>query len=516
MTALNITPSEEEFITQAGNRQVISVYTRLRSDDWTPLGIYTQLCGQRAGTCLFESAETGRWARWSFIVVNSAAILKDSAGQATWTWTDQPVDGLPSEGNFLDLLDATLALLYTERDPDLPPFNSGLVGYLGYDTAKYLENLPAKATDDLKLPDALMLLASDLVAVDHHLGEIWLIANAINFNGQPEYAAKAWRDARDRVIAMADQLARPHIHWLKRRDETSALIPVRRQRSSEEFISLVNQAKEYIGAGDVFQVVPSQRFEIDTVSDALGIYAELRLSNPSPYLYLLQLTDGGRDFALIGSSPEALVTVRNRQAATRPIAGTRPRGIDEINDQALEAELLADEKERAEHLMLVDLGRNDLGKVCVPGTVRVDEFMQVHRYSHVMHLESLVSGTMLDGTSALDATMACFPAGTLTGAPKIRAMEIIDTLETTRRGPYAGVVGYFDFAGDSDAAIAIRTAILVDGVAHIQAGAGIVADSIAENEDLECQNKAAALVQAILRANSIQTIQEPLADKEQP
>lgn len=203
------------------------------------------------------------------------------------------------------------------------------------------------------------------------------------------------------------------------------------------------------------------------------------------------------------------MTVRNRQATTRPIAGTRRRGADEASDQALEAELLADEKERAEHLMLVDLGRNDLGKVCQPGTVRVGEFMQVHRYSHVMHLEASVSGTMVDGVSALDATMACFPAGTLTGAPKIRAMEIIDGLEATKRGPYGGVVGYFDFAGDSDAAIAIRTAILVDGVAHIQAGAGIVADSIAKNEDLECQNKAAALIQAVLRANAIKTIQGP-------
>ncbi len=285
-------------------------------------------------------------------------------------------------------------------------------------------------------------------------------------------------------------------------------LPIRRQRTPEQFQGAVAAAVEEIKAGEAFQIVVSQRFEVDTTADALDIYRVLRLTNPSPYMYLLRLTDErGREFDIVGSSPEALVTVKDGTAVTHPIAGSKPRGATPHEDAALEAELLADPKERSEHVMLVDLGRNDLGRVCRPGTVEVIEFMEVRRYSHIMHLESTVTGQIAEGHSALDVVLAAFPAGTLSGAPKVRAMEIIDGLEVSRRGLYGGVVGYLDFAGDADAAIAIRTALLRDGVAYVQAGGGIVADSDPPTEDQESQNKAAAVVRAISVAQSFQSVE---------
>lgn len=498
-----IHPSLDEFIAQAADRRVISVYTRLLADDLTPVGLYQQLCGSRPGTFLFESAEQGTWSRWSFVGVNSAATLVGDHGQAHWY--GRPLSGLPTAGSPLQQLGQLLELLHTETDPTLPPFTSGMVGYLGYDLVREYERIADTTTDDLGLPDLVMVLASDLAVLDHHSGEVWLIANAINFDASPKRAEQAWLDAVARVQQLATALAEPRRSLLALRTDT-ATKPVRRQRSTDEFIAIVERAKSHIEAGDIFQVVPSQRFELETDADALAIYRQLRLTNPSPYLFLLQLEHDGRPFALIGSSPEALVTVKSGLATTRPIAGTRPRGADPALDLALERELLADEKERAEHLMLVDLGRNDLGRVCVPGTVEVTEFMSVHRYSHVMHLEASVSGRIQTGRSALDVTMACFPAGTLSGAPKVRAMQIIDSLELSRRGPYGGVVGYFDFAGGSDVAIAIRTALLRDSVAYVQAGAGIVADSVPANEDTETQNKAAAVLRAVAQASCTQEL----------
>ena len=263
-------------------------------------------------------------------------------------------------------------------------------------------------------------------------------------------------------------------------------------------------AQEYIRAGDAFQIVLSQRFDVPTTASPLDVYRVLRTTNPSPYMYLLRLpTAAGTTVDVVGSSPEALVTVRDKQVTMHPIAGTRPRGVDEEDDALLAKDLLADAKERSEHVMLVDLGRNDLGRVCAPGTVRVVDFFTVERYSHVMHIVSTVTGRLAEGRTAFDALTACFPAGTLSGAPKPRAMQIIDELEPARRGIYGGVVGYLDFAGDADTAIAIRTALLADGVAHVQAGAGIVADSVPESEDAECRNKAAAVIRAVAAAGTL-------------
>ncbi|SDS75724.1 anthranilate synthase, component I [Friedmanniella luteola] len=496
-----VTPDLEGFRAQGAERRVVPVHARVLADGETAVGLYAKLSRNRPGSYLLESAEQGVWSRYSFVGVSSVATLTERDGEAVWT--GHAPAGLPTGGDPLDALRETLRLLHTpaagadQGGGVLPPFTSGLVGYLGYDAVRRVEHLPDSNPRDLDIPELGFLLVADLAVLDHHTGQVWLVANAINFDGSDERVDEAHADAVARVEAMAARLAEP--------TPSSAvdvrfdhLLPVRRQRSPEAFQSAVRSAVEEIKAGEAFQVVVSQRFEVDTTADALDIYRVLRLTNPSPYMYLVRLEDAdGRPFDIVGSSPEALVTVTGRTAVTHPIAGSKPRGATPAEDAALEAELLADPKERAEHVMLVDLGRNDLGRVCDPGSVEVVEFMEVRRYSHIMHLESTVTGRVAEGRTALDVVLAAFPAGTLSGAPKVRAMEIIDGLEVSRRALYGGVVGYLDFAGDADAAIAIRTALLKDGTAYVQAGGGIVADSDPPTEDQESQNKAAAVVRAI-------------------
>lgn len=501
MSDLVIVPTLADFeaAASAPGCRVISVYTRLLADDLTPVGLYHQLCGRRSGTFLFESADNGQWSRYSFVGVHAAATLTEEDGVATWRWSGRTMDGLPQGGDPLQVLQQTLDELATPAQEGLPPMTSALVGYLGYDVARRLEHLPDAPPDDLHLPELAMMLMSEVAVLDHHMGEVWLIANALNFDNSDARIDQAYADAVARVEALARRLCAPSEPLAAVHDETAAVPEVIRQRTSEEFEGMVRAAVAEIEAGEAFQIVPSQRFETDCAADALDVYRVLRRTNPSPYMYLLRM-DG---FDVVGSSPEALVTVEARRAVTRPIAGTRPRGRTPEADVALEAELLADPKERAEHVMLVDLGRNDLGRVCTPGTVEVLEFMKVRRYSHVMHLEAAVTGTLRDDCSALSATLSCFPAGTLSGAPKVRAMQIIDGLEKTRRGLYGGVVGYFDFSGNSDVAIAIRTAVLKNGRAYIQAGAGIVADSVPANEDAETRNKAMAVVKAVQTASTL-------------
>ncbi|WP_432557843.1 anthranilate synthase component I [Granulicoccus sp. GXG6511] len=507
-----VVPSLDEFRTLAEDRRVITVATRVVSDADTPVSLYHRLAESRPGTFLLESVEHGVRSRWSFIGVRAAATLTSRDGQAVWDG-NAPV-GLPAAGGEggdpLDALRQSLDLLISgEPQPGLPPLTSGFVGYLGYDIVRRLERLPEDTIDDLGLPELAMLLVSDLAAIDHETGEVWLLANAINFDATDEPVDQAYADAVARVEQMVADLARPAAPLARVRTAAAAHLDdrVRRQRTSAEFEDCVRAAIADIEAGEAFQIVVSQRFEIRDAADAFEVYRRLRLVNPSPYLFLVRL-DG---FDIVGSSPEALVTVRGGQAETHPIAGTRPRGADAAEDAALEAELLADEKERAEHLMLVDLGRNDLGRVCVPGSVEVVEFMKVRRYSHVMHLEAAVTGVLAPGQTALDATLACFPAGTLSGAPKVRAMEIIERLERTRRGVYGGVVGWFDFNGDSDTAIAIRSTLIKDGTAFVQAGAGIVADSVPATEDTECRNKAAAVLRAIVAADGLTSLTETAA-----
>ncbi|MDX2594844.1 MULTISPECIES: anthranilate synthase component I [Streptomyces] len=492
----------ETFRKLATDRRVIPVTRKLLADGDTPVALYRKLAAERPGTFLLESAENGRsWSRYSFVGVRSAAMLTARDGQAHWLGT--PPVGVPAEGDPLAALRATIQTLHTPHQEGMPPFTGGMVGYLGYDIVRRLEKIGPGEHDDLRLPELTMLLTSDLAVMDHWEGSVLLIANAINHNDLDTGVDEAHADAVARLDAMEADLARPVA-------QPPAVLPPSElpaytaRWGGPDFQRAVEDVKERIRAGEAFQVVPSQRFETPCTASALDVYRVLRATNPSPYMYLFRfpLGDGGA-FDVVGSSPEALVKVEDGRAMVHPIAGTRHRGATPQEDQALAEELLADPKERAEHLMLVDLGRNDLGRVCEPGSVEVVDFMSVERYSHVMHIVSTVTGKVAEGRTAFDVLTACFPAGTLSGAPKPRAMQIIDELEPSRRGLYGGCVGYLDFAGDSDTAIAIRTALLRDGTAYVQAGAGIVADSDPVAEDQECRNKAAAVLRAVHTANRL-------------
>ncbi|WP_435847165.1 anthranilate synthase component I [Streptomyces hygroscopicus] len=491
----------ETFRKLAADRRVIPVSRKLLADGDTPVGLYRKLAAERPGTFLLESAENGRsWSRYSFIGVRSAATLTERDGRTHWLGT--PPVGVPTEGDPLQALRATVEALHTPRDlgglVQVPPFTGGMVGYLGYDIVRRLEKVGEHGGDDLRLPELTMLLTSDLAVLDHWDGTVLLIANAINHNDLETGVDEAYADAVARLDAMAADLVRP-VPTDPAALPDSELPEYTALWGGEDFMAAVDDIKERIRAGEAFQVVPSQRFETPCSASALDVYRVLRATNPSPYMYLFRF----EGFDVVGSSPEALVKVEDGRAMLHPIAGTRHRGATPQEDAALAEELLADPKERAEHLMLVDLGRNDLGRVCEPGSVEVVDFMSIERYSHVMHIVSTVTGSLAEGRTAFDVLTACFPAGTLSGAPKPRALQIIEELEPSRRGLYGGCVGYLDFAGDSDTAIAIRTALLRDGTAYVQAGAGIVADSDPAAEDAECRNKAAAVLRAVHSANRL-------------
>ena len=495
------TTSEAEFLALAADHRVVPVTRKVLADSETPLSAYRKLAGDRDGTFLLESAENGRsWSRWSFIGAGAPSALTVVDGEAHW-WGATPA-GAPTGGDPLDALARSLDLLATDPLGGMPPLTGGFVGFMAYDMVRRLERLPSRTVDDLHLPDMFWLLVADLAAFDHHEGTITLIANAINFDGSDERAREAYADALARLDRMTAALAEPAPSTVSTFERP---VPeYRSQRTLDEYREIVADLVEAIYAGEAFQVVPSQRFEMDTDADPIDVYRVLRASNPSPYMYLLRLPDvGNGPFTVVGSSPEALVTVSDRVATTHPIAGTRWRGATEEEDLLLGKGLIEDAKENAEHLMLVDLGRNDLGRVCEPGTVRVTDYRRIERYSHVMHLVSTVSGRLRDDRHALDAVTACFPAGTLTGAPKVRAMELIEEHELTRRGLYGGIVGYLDFAGNADTAIAIRTALMSDGKAFVQAGGGVVADSGAEYEFNEGRNKAKAVLAAVAAAGTM-------------
>ena len=491
-------PGLDRFLEALSAQRVVPVTRRLLADAETPVGAYRKLAAGRPGTFLLESAEHGGvWSRYSFVGVHSAATLSVRDGRAVWSGIgpeDHPDDPLEA------LRDA-VARLHTPRTrDDLPPLTGGLVGYLGYDAVRRMERLPSSAVDDLQLPELQFLLATDLAVLDHADGSILLIANVIRrlTPHAEDDPAQAHADAIARLDAMESDLAEPAVSSVATLTPGTTLEPTV-SAPDGGYQEAVRRAKDYIAAGDIFQVVPSQRFAVTTEADPLDVYRVLRASNPSPYMYLLRFGD----LDVVGSSPEAHVKVVDGRAMLHPIAGTKPRGETPEDDAALAAELLADPKERAEHVMLVDLGRNDLGRVCAPGTVEVIELMSIERYSHVMHIVSTVVGRLADDHDAFDALVATFPAGTLSGAPKIRAMEIIEELEPTRRGLYGGVVGYFDVGGDLDSAIAIRTTVMRGGTAYVQAGGGIVADSDPLTEDQETRNKAAAVLSAIATAGTL-------------
>ena len=488
----------EEFRDYAKTYNVIPVYRKLLADGETPLGVYRKLAQSKPSTFLLESAEHGgAWSRYSFVGVHSAATLSEKDGRAMWVG-NAPA-GAPTGIDPLQALKLCAAHLKSPKISGLPPLTGGLVGFMGYDSVRRLEKLPEISMRDIPIPELAFMLTSDLAVLDHAEGTITLIANAINWDGSDERVDEAFADAVSRLDRMQGdlgQLLPGYVEEIKDASQPEFI----RNISEQDYISKIGEIKEEILSGEAFQVVLSQRFAMECKADAIEVYRALRLHNPSPYMYLFRFTDG---IEVVGSSPEALVKVTGKEVMVHPIAGTRKRSASADEDHRLGEELLADPKERAEHLMLVDLGRNDLGRICTPGSVEVIDFMSIERYSHVMHIVSTVIGHLAPTSSPTDALFAVFPAGTLSGAPKPRAMEIIETLEPTRRGLYGGAIGYIDFTGNIDTCIAIRTALLHGGMAYVQAGAGVVADSDANAENQECLNKAAAVLGAVSAANQM-------------
>ena len=489
--------------TLSATHRLVPVTRTLFADAETPVGVYRKLAAGRPGTFLLESAEPGAsFSRWSFVGVDAVASLSVRDGAAAWSGTVPA--GVPREGNPLEVLGAAWRALKGPRLPGLPPLTGGFVGYLGYDVVRWIERLPEKAADELGVPELTMLLVTDLAAVDHHECTVVLVANALLQPGMTEAELDAaWDGAQHRLDAMQAALATPAPPTVATVRPAPPAAATSRTPAGE-YQPAVEQALEAVRAGEVFQIQVGQRFTVPTGAEPLDVYRVLRTLNPSPYMYFLRTAD----VDIVGCSPEALVTVHDGRAVLHPIAGTRRRGETAEQDAALAAELVGDPKEQAEHVMLVDLARNDLGRVSRPGSVQVVEFGAVERYSHVWHIVSTVEAAVAEGHDAFDVLTATFPAGTLTGAPKVRAMELIDELEPVRRGIYGGAVGYLDAAGDLDMAIAIRTAVMRDGVAHVQASAGIVADSIPANEEQETRNKARAVLQAIATAETLR----PVAD----
>ena len=491
---MTLRPARDEFRALARDHTVIPVWRELLADLTTPVAAFARLVGDEPGF-LLESVEHGeRWSRWSFIGRKPLAGL--TARGRTVEATGTLPEGVPLDQGILAAVEAILAAWRAPALDDLPPLHGGIMGYLGYDVVREVEDLPDVPTDDLGHPDAMVSVIGQLAAYDHWRQRVSLIDNVLVEPGLSD----AELDARyDDAVARLDQLAldgaRPLDEPLVEPPDPGDPLPeVRSTFGSKAYCAAVEVAKEHILAGDVFQVVLAQRFDVELDAHPFDVYRVLRQVNPSPYMYFVRQAG----VTLVGSSPEPMVQLLDGRVISRPIAGTRRRGRTDEEDRRLGGELVEHPKEIAEHIMLVDLARNDVGRVVEFGTVHVDEMMTLERYSHVMHLTSQVSGRLRADRTPIDVLRATLPAGTVSGAPKVRAMEIIDSLEPTKRGPYAGVVGYLDFSGNIDTAIAIRTMVVDDaGRASVQAGAGIVADSVPEHEDLECHNKAQALLAAI-------------------
>lgn len=496
--------SLEEFLRVGAEAPVVAVMRTLFADSETPMGLYRKLSGG-PGSFLLESADqAGKWSRYSFIGVSSHGVLTESDGFAQWDSLGMSQDeafGGPLPQKALDALDALNVRWASDALPAIPPFSGGLVGYIGWEAVRELEHLPDPPRSVHPVPRVAMALTKDLVVFDHHSSDVILLALVYSH----ERVTQAhYRHAVDRLDVMHEALRQPTSSTLSTRHEVDAPVGTPNM-TREQFHDMVARAKQYIVDGDVFQVVVGQRFDTNVTASPLEVYRVLRALNPSPYMYLLESRGiDGVPFHVVGSSPEALVSVKNNRVYSHPIAGSRPRGDTPERDAQIADELAADEKEQAEHLMLVDLARNDLSRVCVSGSVEVTEFMEVERFSHIMHLVSSVEGDKRPDASLVDVLRSTFPAGTLSGAPKPRALEIIDELEPDRRGVYGGVVGYFAHRGDADVAIAIRTVWMREGVATVQAGAGIVADSDPESEYQETHHKAAAPLRAVAAANALQ------------
>jgi len=483
-------PSLDEFRQKAKKGNLIPVYREILADMETPVSAFLKIDDGRH-SFLLESMEGGeKWARYSFLGSRPSVVVK-SFGRTVEVIRNGKKERLPFDRDPLEVIKDLLSAYAPVPDLSLPRFFGGAVGFMGYDVVRFFEELPEREKNGLELPDIFFMITDTLVIFDNVTHRIKVVSNA-HVKGRAVEAA--YKEATKKIDALVRKLKKPG-----RREAGGG----RRKKGKEhaltsnftrpQYEQAVLKAKEYIKAGDIFQVVPSQRFQTGINVEPYEIYRALRLINPSPYMYFLRCGDA----TVVGASPEVMVRLEGNRIDLRPIAGTRRRGATEEEDKALADELLADPKERAEHIMLVDLGRNDVGRVSEPGSVQVSELMVIERYSHVMHIVSNVRGNLSDGKDSYDVIRACFPAGTVSGAPKIRAMQIIDELEPTRRGPYAGAVGYFGFSGNMDTCITIRTLVIKDNVAYIQAGGGVVADSDPAAEYQETVNKAKAMMRAV-------------------
>ncbi len=479
-------PDFEEFerLSQKGN--LIPIYREILADTYTPVTAFLKLGG--SPSFLLESVEGGeKWARYSFLGSRPAKILKGRGRTVEILDGRNPLQIIETE-NPVELIKAEITAYRPVEVMGLPRFFGGLVGYIGYGMVKFFETVELKAKDGIGLPDFFLMLTDTMLVFDSLKQKIKVVSNAhVDGRDLREIYAESVQKIDEIIIRLRAPLQAAEVGHIRKSDGFVSNMP------KDDFLYAVEKAKEYVMAGDVVQVVLSQRFERSMQADPFDIYRALRVINPSPYMYYLDIGDG----RIVGSSPEILVRVENRKIVLRPIAGTRRRGENDAIDKELEEELKHDPKEIAEHIMLVDLGRNDVGRVAKVGSVRVTELMAVERYSHVMHLVSNVEGDLSDGLDPFDVLAACFPAGTVSGAPKVRAMEIIDELEPADRGPYAGAVGYLSYSGNLDMCITIRTLVIRGSKVYIQAGAGIVADSVAEIEHTETVNKAKAMIKAV-------------------
>jgi anthranilate synthase component 1 len=490
------TPNASDFLELARQGNLVPVFREILADTETPVSAYLKIARGRHGF-LLESVQGGeKWARYSFLGAEPAAVFTSRAGTVQVSEDGRP-DRTWTVPDPLDALKDFLAAYRAVRVPGLPRFSGGAVGYVAYDAVRFFERLPATLPDDLGIPELYFVVPASLLVFDNVAQSIKVVVN-VDLRDPATEPRRAYDAAVARIDELIARLDAP-LRFPEAMPGAGEGSPVRSNLSAAEYGAMVQRAKEYIRAGDVIQVVLAQRLETRLSAAPFNIYRALRAVDPSPYMFYLQLGEQ----ILVGASPEVMVRVEDGEVTVRPIAGTSSRGTQEIEDRALEQALLADPKEVAEHIMLLDLGRNDVGRVAAIGSVEVTERMVIERYSHVMHIVSNVRGRLAPGRDCFDALRATFPAGTLSGAPKIRAMEIIEELEPVRRGVYGGAVGYFAFSGAMDTCIAIRTMLIKDGTVYLQAGAGIVADSDPEREQAECLNKARGMLQALKRAEQL-------------
>lgn len=487
-----IKPGYREFCALAKKGNIIPVYAEVMADVLTPVSAYMNISKKQKYAFMLESVVGGeRAARYSFLGMDPYAIFRSKGREYEF-------NGEKFQGDPLSAIDKIFKNFKVAGGEELPPFIGGGVGYFGYDVIRHIENIPETAVDDLGFPDIIFMMIDKLLIFDHLKHKIKIVCCA-RLDDEKKSLKDTYKSVCDSIEEIFTILRAPVKMPSATATQGKKRSPVKftTNMTKKQYVKMIEAAKEHIRAGDIFQVVLGQRFSAKVDFPPMDIYRMLRSLNPSPYMFFLEMDE----VKLIGASPEILVTLRDGEAVVRPIAGTRPRPADRTKEKAVIEDLLADEKERAEHIMLVDLGRNDLGRIAEPGTVEVTDLMSIEKYSHVIHIVSNVTSRLKKGNSPMDVLRATFPAGTVSGAPKVRAMEIIDEFEPTSRGPYAGTSGYMSFTGHMDLCITIRTVFMKDGVAHIQAGGGIVADSVPENEYEESLNKARAMRLAIQYAS---------------